>query len=91
MKQRMSLKVFGQVQGINLRSMIKVKALELGLVGFVMNIDDGTVSLEAEGERPALEALMGWLRERPGNCRIDRLADDWVEATGQDESFMVKY
>ena len=87
MKQRMSLKVYGQVQGVNLRSMIKVKALELGLVGYVMNNNDSTVSLEAEGERPALEALMSWLRDRPGNCRIDRLADDWSEPTGQEGQF----
>lgn len=91
MKQRMLLKVYGQVQGINLRSMIKVKALELGLVGHVMNNNDGTVSLEAEGERPALEALMGWLRGRPGNCRIDRLADDWQDALGQEDNFVIKY
>lgn len=91
MKEKMILQIFGSVQGVNLRSMIKVKAFALGLAGYVMNNSDGTVTIEAEAERPALEALMTWLREQPANCRIDRIADEWSEATGTFNDFTIKY
>jgi len=91
MKQRVKLQLTGTVQGVNLRSMIKVKALELELTGYVMNNTDGSVTLEAEGESETLKELISWISDRSGYCRVDHLTDDWSEATGEFEDFIIKY
>lgn len=91
MKQRLTLTIHGVVQGINLRSMIKVQALALGLSGYVMNQPDGTVLVEAEGEKEKMEELMKWLNTKPGNCQIYRMEDIWNEATDQYDDFVTKY
>ncbi len=91
MKQKLNLTIHGVVQGVNLRSMIKVQALTLGLAGFVTNQADGTVIVEAEGEKEKMEELIKWLNTKPGNCQIYRMEDVWDEATDQYEDFVIKY
>ncbi|MDP3964740.1 MAG: acylphosphatase [bacterium] len=87
----MSLTIHGNVQGINLRSMIKVKALELGLTGFVTNNSQGTVTVEAEGEKAKLEEILRWFDTNPGGSRVDQVSDQWREASGEFTDFTIKY
>lgn len=56
------INLHGQVQGVSLRAATARKAKELGLTGFVRNEPDGTVYLEAEGEKEILEKLGDWFR-----------------------------
>jgi len=80
---KLFLKLCGRVQGVFLRSMIREKTQELNLNGWVKNCYDGTVELEAEGERKDLEKLILWLRRNPGYSRIDKIDIDWqVEEKG---------
>ena len=58
-----SLVISGRVQGVFYRNFTQAKALELGLKGYVMNMPDGTVYIEAEGEEALLEELIK-------NCKI---------------------
>ena len=53
----------GTVQGVGFRYYARAAALHLGLTGWVANNWDGSVTLEAQGERAALDAL-GSLIER---------------------------
>lgn len=57
--------VTGMVQGVGFRWWVKSKALELGLVGFARNLDDGRVEVCAQGESEAVETLGELLREWP--------------------------
>ena len=47
----------GTVQGVGFRYYARAAALHLGLTGWVANNWDGSVTLEAQGERAALDAL----------------------------------
>ena len=49
--------VSGRVQGVGFRYRARYAASQLGLTGWVENEDDGTVTLEAQGD-PALFAQM---------------------------------
>lgn len=91
MAQKLELTVYGQVQGINLRSMIKVKALDLGISGYVMNQEDNAVKVVAEGEKVKLLALIDWLKTKPGHSVIHRMSDNWTEASGEFDNFEIKY
>lgn len=73
--------VKGRVQGVGFRWWTRSRALELGLVGYAANLDDGRVEVWAQGERDAVETLAGWLqefpstRQRPG--RVDSVVIQW--------------
>lgn len=91
MNQHLKLKLTGIVQGVNLRSMVKVKALTLGLVGYVMNNNDGSVTIEAEASREKLIDLMNWLSNLFGYCRVNHISDEWSEPNNQSNEFQIKY
>lgn len=65
--------VFGKVQGVSFRKYTARKAQELGLVGWVMNTEAGTVVGEAQGPEAKLVQLRTFL-QRTGSpkSRIDR-------------------
>lgn len=55
---RLTVWVSGRVQGVGMRWWIRSRALELGLVGWARNTDDGRVEVVAEGTREAAEKLL---------------------------------
>ena len=57
------IKVTGKVQGVWFRKYTLVKALDLGLKGFVKNKDDGSVYIEVESNNPKrLQDFLVWLK-----------------------------
>lgn len=53
----------GRVQGVGFRATAVACAARLPVAGFVQNLPDGSVLLEAEGVRDDLEALVTALEE----------------------------
>lgn len=62
--------VRGRVQGVGFRYFVRQAARELGLRGWVRNLPDGSVELEAEGDEAQLEALEERLRQGPALARV---------------------
>ena len=62
---RLHATVNGRVQGVGFRQATQKQALTLGLVGWVANQTDGSVEVVAEGPRPQLQRLVGWLHDVP--------------------------
>lgn len=57
--------VRGRVQGVSYRAHTRAQAERRGLVGWVQNLPDGSVELEAQGPAPAVEALLAWCHDGP--------------------------
>ena len=55
--------VRGEVQGVGFRDAVRRRALELGVMGWVRNEEDGSVRVHAEGPEPAVEGLVAFLRD----------------------------
>ncbi|MFH1713155.1 MAG: acylphosphatase, partial [Candidatus Jacksonbacteria bacterium] len=83
--------IFGLVQGIFLRRDISQKAKELGAVGYVCNLDDGSVYVEAQAERSKLQEMIKWLKNSPGRSEVKEVKIEWdddkIGATG----FEIRY
>ena len=73
MKKLLKITVTGRVQGVWYRASTEQKARELGLTGYVKNEPDGSVYIEAEGDEPALDALLAWCRQGPPLARVENL------------------
>jgi acylphosphatase len=56
----------------------------------VRNEQDGSVRLEAEGPRGALEDLLDAVHEGPRMARVADVDADWDDATEEFENFRVR-
>ena len=64
----------GQVQGVGFRYRAYIIAREIGLTGWVMNLDDGRVEMEVQGRDEEILQLTTRLR-----------TSRWIEITGLEE------
>ncbi len=85
------IRVYGVVQGVGYRAFAMQRAERLGLVGYVRNLDDGSVEVYAEGEKQAIEALIKELEEGPFLARVEKVDVQWVEPSGSYEEFRIEY
>ena len=56
----------GRVQGVGFRHSAAGEARYRGIKGFVKNLPDGSVYIEAEGPREQLNAFVEWCKKGPG-------------------------
>ena len=82
---RVTAWVRGRVQGVGFRWWTRARALELGLSGWALNLDDGRVEVVAEGPRTACEALVALLGGGGAPGRVDLVTQRWSAARGADE------
>ena len=75
--------VSGRVQGVWYRESCRREADRLGVAGSVRNRADGTVEIEAEGERPVVDALLSWAGRGPDRARVVGVRVEDVRPQGQ--------
>lgn len=81
----------GRVQGVGFRWFIIQNANKLGLVGYVKNLPDGTVEIEAEGQRGQVEEFIKYVKTGPTFARVTDLSVEWKAYTGNYDSFEIAY
>lgn len=91
MIKRLECQIFGRVQGTLLRDSTRRRARGLGLVGFVVNNSDGTVTAMAEGEENDLKQLLIYLHKGTPLARVDRIDENWTEPIGEFKNFEIRY
>lgn len=67
-------RVTGHVQCVGYRYFCRMTAARLGITGWVRNCEDGSVELEAQGERTAMAAFLGALSVGPRYAQVDGVA-----------------
>ena len=75
---RAHARVTGVVQGIGFRWFTIRLAQQYGLTGWVRNRPDGSVELEAEGERGVVEAFLREVERGPRFGRVSAVSVDWI-------------
>jgi len=64
---------YGRVQGVGFREFTRRTATRLALSGYVCNLPNGAVLVEAEGPESAVAELLQALRQGPPYARVDTL------------------
>ncbi len=59
------IKIEGKVQNVGFRFYAQKKAHELEITGYVKNMKDGSVFIEAEGEEINLNQYVNWCHKGP--------------------------
>jgi acylphosphatase len=86
---RVQLRVEGLVQGVYYRASAQRTAVQLGLVGWVRNTEDGAVELQAQGPRAAVAALVAWCRRGPPAARVDEISQAEIPVVEGESSFAI--
>ena len=81
----------GDVQGVGFRYHTLRSAEQLGLAGWVRNLSNGDVEIEAEGEEEALQVFLDDVREGPSWARVRDTDVADREETGARGGFEVRY
>ncbi len=71
--KHLNIKVTGKVQGVYFRATTKAVADQLGIKGFVLNQKDGSVYVEAEGDKFALDSLLEFCNEGPDRAEVEQV------------------
>jgi acylphosphatase len=87
---RLDASVRGVVQGVGFRVFVIGAARRLGVRGWVANERDGRVRCVAEGERAALEELLGELRRGPAGALVEDVREAWLPPTGEFTGFSIR-
>jgi acylphosphatase len=74
--------VRGRVQGVFFRASTQKTAKGLGLTGWVKNCSDGSVEIQAEGDKAKLEEFIAWCRKGPPLASVSGVDLNWVEVKG---------
>lgn len=89
---RLSVTVYGRVQGVYFRYFVLNRARGLGLKGYVRNIGRGdAVEIQAEGEKPQLNKLLEQLKTGPPGAQVKRVEMDWSDYSEQFTEFKIRY
>ena len=90
-KARLRVVIEGRVQGVFFRAATREEACSLGLSGWVKNCLDGRVEAVFEGEREKVEQILKWCRKGPLGATVRNVEVNWEDATGEIDSFSIKY
>jgi len=81
---------FGRVQGVFFRDNACRKAAELGVVGWVRNVPDGSVEAVFEGEEAAVKEIIEWCATSQPNASVKRHEGRWERPTGEFSVFDIR-
>lgn len=79
------IRISGRVQGVGFRWNSAREARQMGITGFVKNLPDGGVYVEAEGEREILEIFVEWCRAGPPFSSVESVEVSSSEPVGYRE------
>jgi acylphosphatase len=82
--------VTGRVQGVGFRFFIRDAATREGLHGWVRNLGDGRVEINAEGEVESLDRFEGSIRRGPPAARVEHVEVTDIGAAGSDTGFAIR-
>ncbi|MFW9969227.1 MAG: acylphosphatase [Candidatus Odinarchaeota archaeon] len=84
---RIRIKVFGYVQGVFFRYTTRKFAQRLGLTGYVKNLPDGTVYIEAEGPQEKLTELLEFSKKGPKHAQVEKVEHEFTKPTYEFKGF----
>ena len=84
-------KVYGKVQGVWIRKYTLDSARDIGVVGMVKNLVDGTVLVNASGKDENLRKFKELLENGSPNSRVDKIDYSWEDSSIKYSTFEIEY
>ncbi len=90
MVSRVHMIAEGLVQGVGFRWFVARRAEALGIRGYIRNLYDGTVEMEAEGDRSLLEEFMKEVRVGPRAAHVTNVRIEWRDPVQRERNFEIR-
>ena len=81
----------GRVQGVGFRMFVRQQAVMNDITGWVMNMSDGTVTMELQGAESAVEAAFAAVRAGNYFIRVEHLDIEERTPVDGERDFSIKY
>lgn len=85
-RQRVHAVISGEVQGVGFRIFVRETAAAMGVDGWVKNLPNGDVELEAESPKEILEEFLNAIQKRHSWARVDNVNIEPVAAYNAENS-----
>jgi acylphosphatase len=85
--KKLIITVSGLVQGVFFRYTTRKVARKLGLKGYVKNMPNGTVYIEAEGEEEQLNQLLKFTYTGPPHAKVENVEYEFRESDNKFKGF----
>jgi acylphosphatase len=89
--KHVSIRVFGRVQGVCFRAYAQDMAESLGLAGFVKNMPDRSVYMEAEGIEENVKEFVDWARRGPPAAKVTDIQVNFSDYLRKFDGFEIRY
>ena len=90
-KIRYQLIAAGRVQGVGFRYFCQTTADTLGISGWARNRSDGTVEIEAQGEKSHIHSFLTKIGRGPALSQVSELHKNEIPLQADESSFTIKY
>ncbi|TFG03079.1 MAG: acylphosphatase [Promethearchaeota archaeon] len=88
--KRIIINVYGLVQGVFFRYTTRKVARRLGLTGYVKNMPDGSVYIEAEGSEDKLKELLEFTKKGPKHAQVEKTDYEFKDSQNQFNDFIAE-
>ena len=78
-----------RVQGVFFRQSAKHLAEELGLVGWIRNLDDGRVECVVQGEHTPADRFIVFALHGPALARVEKVSVEFSEVFTEEDAFRI--
>jgi len=86
-----AITVSGRVQGVGYRFFTERLAADLDIKGWSMNLADGRVGLEVEGEKGRVQKFIRELKVGPRMAVVSTVAVDYMPFQGKYSGFSIRF
>jgi acylphosphatase len=86
-KETYNVRVHGRVQGVGYRFSTVRRAHELGIGGWVQNLEDGTVEAVIQGTPDQVDRMFEFMRKGPVGARVTELESERSDAERRYDRF----
>jgi acylphosphatase len=83
--------ISGKVQAVAYRAYVQDVASQLGVVGYIQNLQDGSVEIVAQAEPSILKELVEYLHEGSLLSKVEGVAVEWRSAKSSHEDFSIRF
>lgn len=88
--KRVRILIEGKLQGANFRYHTQQEAQKLGLAGFVRNLSDGRIEIDAQGDEASVDKMLAWCQEGPQSAQLKSILFRYDEPSEHTTDFIVR-
>lgn len=88
---RKYMRVVGRVQGVGFRYFTQRQAGRFGIVGYVRNLPNGDVEIEAAGSVQDMQTFQSLIQKGPSGSRVQEVIEQVLPLQEVSESFEIRH